>query len=356
MGQSCLVSLNVALGALADALVLLAILFIGRAFYRLTAKAKLKSGAWSSVKLEEEIATKDNTAMGVALGGYLLGLAIAASGAVLGPGSSWEKALMIGVVGLASMILMRVSLLINDKLILSKFHNLSEIVNDQNAGVAFVEAGGCVATGLMICGVMSTKADNVADKLQYGAIYWIAGQVILVACSKLFRPISGFDVDREIEVNHNAAAGLSFGGFLVAIGFIVQAALDGASTDLLPEFATIAVFSVVGLLLLAVGKLALGRVLMPTSPISKEIQRDKNLGAGALSAAGFIAIAVVFAASIAPATTFATFASALKEEAPAIVAPAPQEPPAQPETKQDPAGTVPAGPSQEAKPEAKATQ
>jgi len=336
MGQSCLVSLNVALGALADALVLLAILFIGRAFYGLTARAKLKAGGWGRVKLEEEIAGKDNIALGVALGGYLLGLAIATSASILGPGASWEKALMIGAVGLASMLLMRLSLLINDKLILSRFHNLSEIVNEQNAGVAFVEAGGCIATGLMICGVMSTKADNVADKLQYGAIYWIAGQVILVACARAFRPISGFDVDSEIESHHNAAAGLSFGGFLVAIGLIVQAALDGASTDILPEFATIAVFAIVGLLLLAFGKRALARVLMPASPISKEIQQDKNLGAGALSAAGFICIAVVFAASITPATTYATFASALKEAAPAVAAPPAPEPAPQLDAKQEP--------------------
>lgn len=306
-------SLNVAFGALTDALVLLTILFISRAVYRLT----------TPVKLEEEIATKDNVAMGVTLTGFFLGVAIAASGGLLANGTPWERAVMVGLVGLVSIVLMRISLVINDKLILNRFNNLNEIVNDKNLGVAFVEAGGCIATGLMINGVMSGKATDPLEKLLYGLIYWAIGQTALIIGAKLFRPICGFDLDDQLETSNNAAAGLSFGGFMIAVGLIVRASLNGVSTNVLPELATIAVFVLIGFALLTVGKLALAKVLMPTSPLSAEISKEKNLAAGALSAGGYICIAIIFAASIAPATTFASFSSMLADnEPPATVQPA----------------------------------
>jgi uncharacterized membrane protein YjfL (UPF0719 family) len=302
-------SLYVALGAVADALVLLAVIFIGRAYYRITTK----------VKLEDEIVVRDNPAMGVALAGFLIGLAIAASGGLLVAGTPLEKALMIGGVGLVSMILMRISLVINDKFILSKFSNIEEIVRDKNLGVGFVEAGGCIATGLMINGVMSGKADNIQDKLLYGAIYWTIGQIALIIGAFIFRPHAGFDFDFELEENNNAAAGLSFAGFIIGIGMIVRASLNGVSTALVPEVATIAVFAFIGFVLLAFGKIAMDKVVLPTAKMNLEINRDKNMGAGALSAAGYVCIAVLFAASISPATTSAIFADAIDDPSSTVV-------------------------------------
>ena len=319
MGESLFVSLKVASGALTNVLVLIGILLIGRTFYRLTTK----------VELEKEISENDNPAMGLALAGYLVGLALAVSGAISDSQVSWEKLGVLAGVGVVSMLLMRLSLVINDKLILSRFNNLSLIVDQRNLGVGFIEAGGCVATGLMIAGVLSGKADTVEDRLLYGGIYWLVGQVALVLGAIAFRPACGYDLDNELQERNNTAAGISFGGMLVAIGFIIQAAMVGASTDVLAELATIGVFFVTGMVVLELGYYVLGKVLIPRSPMSAEVGRDKNCGAGALSAAGFIAIAVLFAAALSPATTFATFSSALKADEPVpAVAPAPA-----PETK-----------------------
>ncbi len=310
--ESFVNSLVVALGATEDALVLLAILFIGRAYYRYTTK----------VNLEEEIVARDNPAMGVALAGFLVGLAIAASGGLFSAGTHFEKIMMVFGIGFVSMILMRISLVINDKLILSKFSNIEEIVRDKNLGVGFIEAGGCIATGLMINGVMSGKADSIQEKLMYGAIYWMIGQFALVVGAFLFRPTCGFDFDATLENDNNAAAGLSFAGFIVGIGMIIKASLYGVSTAVLPELATIATFSSIGFLLLIFAKKWLDKVLLPTVVMTRELDKDKNMGAGALSAAGYVCIALLFASSISPATTASLFADAIDEAAVPVIAPA----------------------------------
>ena len=314
MYESFVNSLNVGLDALIGAVLCLGVLFIGRAFYRITTK----------VKLEYEVSERDNFAMGITLAGFLVGLAIAISSGLLAQVPLVDKIENQFIIGLVSMVLLRISLVINDKCILYKFSNLNQIIQYKNVGVALVEAGGSIATGLMIAGAMSCKADSLLEKLHYGAIYWLIGQAILVLAAHVYRLICGFKVDEILEAKTETdvgsvgffnpiAAGASFGGYLLAIGLIIQASLDGASINLVPEIATIATFAIIGLVLLTVAKFVLQKVLMPTSPIPKEISVDKNVGAGALAAAGYIAIAAIFAASISPATTFAKFNSAINE-------------------------------------------
>jgi uncharacterized membrane protein YjfL (UPF0719 family) len=184
----------------------------------------------------------------------------------------------------------------------------------------------------MINGAMSGKASSLTEKLYVGLIYWAIGQAILVIGVHIFRLICGFNLDSELEHDNNAAAGLSFGGFCVATGLIVQASLQGASTSLAPEIATIAVIVAIGFALLATVKFALEKVLLPRISISTEISGKKNVGAAAMSAAAYVCIALIFAASITPATTFATFESQMScdEPPPAAVLPAdvPATPPA----------------------------
>lgn len=304
MSASFFISLEVALGGLLDALVLLAIIFLGRGFYRFVRK----------VQVEKEVMA-GNTALSVALAGYLLGLGIAASGGLLVDADGWHKSLMIGLVGLVSMALLEVSLFINDNFILSHFRNMEEIQKN-NLGVAFIEAGGCVATGLMINGVMSGKAEGLVEKAMFAGIYWAIGQAILVLGSYFFRPICGYHLDDDLGSDRNAAAGLSFGGFLVSLGIVIQSAMHGVSTEFFPEIATIGVFFVIGFAMLIIGKILLARVLMPSGRMFKEIDENGNTGAAALSAVGYICIAVVFAASISPAMTFAAFKNYLTPEPP----------------------------------------
>lgn len=284
----------VGLAAAGDFAVLLAVLYVARAFY-----------GWSfRVRLDDEINKKENIAVGIGMGGYLVGIVIASSGALSSVGDSSHKAMMIGIVGLVSIVLMRLSLLFNDKMILPKFKNMEEIIERRNMGIAFIEAGSCIATGLMIYGVMTGPASSLAEKLITGMEYWMWGQLWLILGSWVYHPLAGFNINQELHNTHNLAAGISMGGFLVAIGFILEAAMHKVSTNVPEELMTIGVLCVMGFVLLALTKLVIDKVLAHGAT-GKEIAADGNVGAGLLSAIGFICIGLMFSASITPAANFA---------------------------------------------------
>ena len=133
-------------------------------------------------KIGAELTCQDNPAFGIAFAGYIVGLGIALSGAL--PGAAAEdltgELLSILLYGVLTVILMRLSIYINDKAILHSFHINEEIVRDHNSGTGFVVAGSAVATGFMLRGVLSGHSDTVLLGIRDVVVYFIVGQVILV--------------------------------------------------------------------------------------------------------------------------------------------------------------------------------
>ena len=114
----------------------------------------------TSYDFDEELTEKDNPAFGVAMAGFLLSLAIAlgGSGYGAGGGSVAEAFLSLLVYGVLSIVLLRLSILISDRLILPSFSIHKEIVEDRNLGTAYVVAGACVATGLVLAGALTGES------------------------------------------------------------------------------------------------------------------------------------------------------------------------------------------------------
>jgi uncharacterized membrane protein YjfL (UPF0719 family) len=95
------------------------------------------------------------------------------------------------------------------------------------------------------------------------------------------------------------AAGLSFGGFLVAIGIITKVSLTGASSNILTEIVTTTMLATSGLFLLVLVRIIADRVILPSSKLSKEVAVDKNVAAGAVAAASFVSVALAFSYAVA---------------------------------------------------------
>jgi uncharacterized membrane protein YjfL (UPF0719 family) len=200
-----------------------------------------------------------------------------------------------GVYGAITLVLMRVSIVINDKLILSRFCVHKEITQDHNVGTAFAVGGSCLATGFMINGALSGHSESFVRGIFDLGVYFLIGQALLVVGGLIFQAITNYDVHHTIEHDDNAAAGLSFGGFLAAIGIITKTALSGASSNLLVELVTTVMLAASGLLLLCLVRVIADKVLLPSSPLCKEVAEDKNVAAGAVAAASFVAVALAFA-------------------------------------------------------------
>ncbi|MFQ5772817.1 MAG: DUF350 domain-containing protein, partial [bacterium] len=82
--------------------------------------------------LQEELLQKDNFAVAIAVVGYYLGLVFAIGGILIGPSTFWlDDLLDILFYGIIAIVLLNLSAYINDKIILYKFDNVKEIIEDR---------------------------------------------------------------------------------------------------------------------------------------------------------------------------------------------------------------------------------
>jgi uncharacterized membrane protein YjfL (UPF0719 family) len=268
------------------------ILLVGKAIYDKT----------TSFSFDAELTTNDNPAFGVVFAGYLVALAIALGGAFDGTdGLTVNSAITLGYGGLLAIILMRISVWINDTCILNKFSVEKELIEDKNAGTGFVVAGGCIATGLMLSGVLTGESDTLLLGVRDIAVYFVAGQVLLVIGAKLFATVAKYDVHAVIENDDNLPAGISLGGFLIAIGIIAKTTLAGASSAIANELVVTFATAAVAIPVLLASSIIADKIFLPKHKLADEIAVDKNPAAGAVSFAVYVVVALLLAAAVNPA-------------------------------------------------------
>lgn len=237
--------------------------------------------------LREELLERDNFALALAVAGYYLGLVFAIGGTLLGPSAGWVDDLIdILFYGLASVLLLNLSRFINDKIILYKFDNEKEIIQDRNVGTGVIEAGNHIAAGLIVYGAISGEGGDLIT----AAVFWILGQAILVVASFIYNLITPFDIHAEIEKD-NVAVGVAFAGALVAIGNVIRIGLEGDFVSWAVNLGQFAGFVVFGLILLPAIRLVTDKVLLPGERLTSELvgQEVPNVGAGAIEALSYIA-------------------------------------------------------------------
>ncbi len=251
--------------------------------------------------VRHEVAEADNPAFAAVFGGFMAAVALALCGALYGAdGDPVHDLLAVLVGGVATLVLLPVSLWLCDRVLLGSFSVRDEISRDQNLGAGFVVGGASVATGLVIEGVLTGESAGLGALVRDVVVYWAAGQALLVLGGWVFQRLMPFDVHARIEHDDNAAVGLAFGGFLVGLGVVVRAALEGASSDVLVELGVIATWGLMGLVVLSVSALLLDRVLLPKVPVARELVEDRNPAVGGVVAVSFVAVAWLLAAALHP--------------------------------------------------------
>jgi uncharacterized membrane protein YjfL (UPF0719 family) len=244
---------------------------------------------------DSELTSRDNPAFGIYFAGYVTGLAIALAGAPVGLGGDVvENMTTITINAFLAIVLMRLSVIVNDRLILTRFDDKKEIIEDRNAGTSFVYVGSFLATGLMINGVLTGESESLPLMVRDIVVYWVVGQAILILGGRVFQLISHYDVQAVIEKD-NVAAGVCFGFFLAALGGVARMALAGATSEIWTDLVSVIVFAGLGTLLLCAGRFAADKVMLPASPLDHEIGDEANTGAAAVVAAVFSSIAILLA-------------------------------------------------------------
>jgi uncharacterized membrane protein YjfL (UPF0719 family) len=287
------------------------ILLLGRVAYAKLAK----------YDVDHELTEADNPAVGTALFGFLAGLVIVMV-ALLGNASAdledpvdvaWELA-EFAVYGALAVLLLKLAGWINDRIILHRFENQKELVNDRNVGAGAALAGSYIACGLVLAGSLSGQVDPsllpegkgdlayAAVELSVALAFFALAQLVLAAYGLIYQAIQKEDVHDAIERDYtqdgvlhggNMAAGIAFGGNLAAVGVILYGATAGDFHGWVEHLTGFGITVGVGLLLLPVWRVFVDKVMLSKADLNKEIYEDRNVNAALLETVCMLGLAAV---------------------------------------------------------------
>ena len=242
------------------------------------------TGIYRRVDLKAELFDRNNSALAVSTAGYLLGIVIALGGVLAGPSAGWRADLTgVALYGLLTIVLMLVASFLCEKILLPKFDNTKEVVEDGNVGTAFVEAGMHIANGLIVLAILQG-----AGEWWISLVFWALAQVVLIVAGLLYEVSTTHSIHEELE-RDNAAVGLAFGGVLVGMGNIINLAVAGDFAGWGVSLATFGVYVAFGFVALFVIKRLTDVLLAPGVKLSAEqTEENPNIGAGLLEAFGYV--------------------------------------------------------------------
>lgn len=248
--------------------------------------------------LESQLTEKDNPAVGQVFTGFILGVTAVICGTFAGDsGGEVSIAQFFADLGpvvlyvLIGMLLLFFAGILNDKLVLHKFCNQREIIENRNMGVASIVAATYVGSGLIVgSGITGSFSINSA------LLPFFAGQIALILFALLYQKLTSYDDLEEIGEKKNVAAGVAFAGNLLGYSIILAkgVSISPEAVDVpLDRLWHLLYYAVVGSILLALTRLITDRVFLPKERLSKEIVEDQNLSAGLVEAGLAIAVSAV---------------------------------------------------------------
>ena len=244
--------------------------------------AKIVKDFLTPYKIDEELTTKNNPALGLAMTGYFAGVMIVFLGAVIGP--DLEGGLTLGellvvvcidfLYALGGIVALNVGRWVIDKLVLTRFSTVKEIIQDRNAGTGAVECGGFIATGLIVAGAIHGEGGGPWSAV----VFFLLGQLVLVLFAWFYQRITRYDIHAEIE-RDNVAAGVALGFSMVAIGIIVLRGTSGDFTSWGEHLTWFGIDALLGFVLLMILRKVTDALFLPGTTIRHEIETDRNLNA-----------------------------------------------------------------------------
>ncbi|MCU4173678.1 DUF350 domain-containing protein [Carboxylicivirga sp. N1Y90] len=257
------------------------IFFVGKLVYQLVNR---------DFNIKEELVEKDNLAFSFAHVGYFIGLLLAVGSAIVGPTQGLVNDIIdIAIYGGLGIILLNLSIWLNDKIILRKFSVKKEIIEDRNAGTGVIEGAISIASGLIIFGAVTGESGNLTQGISSAVVFWLAGQVALFITAAAYQLITPYDVHEHIEKD-NVAVGVGFAGALIAIANLIRHAITGDFEGWGLTFGEAGFELVLGIILLPVMRFLTDKILLPGQRLTDEIinQEHPNIGASIIEAFAYI--------------------------------------------------------------------
>jgi uncharacterized membrane protein YjfL (UPF0719 family) len=261
-----------------------AAVYLLEAFVLLVIAKWAYTGLYRRVDLKQELFDKNNVALAVSTAGYLFGIVLALGGVLSGPSGGWLADLQaIALYGVMTIAMMLVASWLCEKVLLSRFNNTKEVVEDQNLGTAFVEAGVHIANGLILLAIQQG-----AGPWWVGVVFWALAQGVLMILGLLYEKATPHSIHDELEKD-NAAVGLALAGALVGMGNIISLAVAGDFVTWGDSLITFGADVAFGLLILLIIKRLTDVLLAPGVSLAAQQTHEKpRVGAGLLEAFGYV--------------------------------------------------------------------
>ncbi|MBV6645021.1 MAG: DUF350 domain-containing protein [Cyclobacteriaceae bacterium] len=270
--------------------ILTTIIYIAASFVLFLAGKLVYQLFHRKVRVVHELVERDNLAFSFAHVGYFIGLLLSIGSAVLGESYGLINDLIgIGIYGVLSIILLNLSIIINDKLILSRFDIKKEILEDQNVGTGIVEGANAIATGLIILGAIHGEGYGAGGPVVTAVLYWLLGQGILFLTTKVYDWITPYDIHDHIEKG-NVAVAVGYSGAIIAIANLIRFALMHDFESWVITLEDVAIDVSVGILFLPLARFLTDKILLPGQKLTDEIvnQENPNVGAAIVEAFAYI--------------------------------------------------------------------
>ena len=261
---------------------------------------KLVQDLLTPYKINDQLRTKDNVALGLSITGYYVGIVILFLGAVYqdfspivaeGLGFTtdyWQDVLRVFLTSLAGIAALNLARIAVDRLVLHKFSTERKIIDDQNAGTGAVEAGVYIATALVIAGSVSGEGGGPETSLAFAAL----GLLVLVLYTLFYELTTSFNIHDEIDRN-NTAVGVALAGNLVAIGIVVLKAVAGDFVNWEEALAAFIIFAAFGFGLLLAMRLVVDLLIFPRVKVADELAKDRNLGVALIESAVVVSASLI---------------------------------------------------------------
>ncbi len=243
---------------------------------------------WLSGKIEgydpvNEMLFRDNAALALR---YAL-FAIAAVFAVLGifdRSQGDSGAWLFTQQALVAVTLIYLSRYLNDWLILYRFSNNREVVQEKNLAVALIEGATYMASAYVIAGAFYDwqKAPSIA------IVWFLIGQALLIVMAALYRAIDR-DIDAALD-QQNLAAAISLGGFLLSAGMVCGAVISGPSAGWRHDMMIVAAYLVVWMLLMLFAHGLSDLLRFHSTRLRDEVMEQRNIAAALFKAVIFLAL------------------------------------------------------------------
>jgi uncharacterized membrane protein YjfL (UPF0719 family) len=230
-----------------------------------------------------EMLYRDNPALAIRYAFFAIGVTFALLG-IFDRAQGDSGALVFTQHALLAIILIHLSRYINDWLILYHFSNDREVIEEKNVAVAIVEGATFLASAYVVGGAFYDWENGVLLALLWFAI----GQALLIVLAFFYRLI-GKGVDAALD-DHNTAAGIALGSFLLSGGMVCGAVISGPSQGWRSDIVIVAAYLGAWVILMLVAHVISDRLSFRSTRLSNEIIEQRNIAAALFKAVVFISV------------------------------------------------------------------